>query len=361
MIIVFNVGSSSIKYKLFEIKSDKIIEISENSVSNIKPSEKEFEKSFKALVSGLNNYLNSIKFVGYRVVFGGDLLDGAETTQSAIDEIESQKQFAPLHNPNAILCIKLSKSIFLNAHHLCFLDTSYFKNMPSLEQNIPIDLEVIKKYKLRRHGFHGISHEYAYQTIKPHKNEKVITIHLGAGCSISAIFHGEPIATSMGLTPLEGLIMQSRGGNIDPGTVMFLIEKFGLSKVKEILNNKSGLTGMTKTNGNMLDLLYLAGERIEDKNYLPDKSLSKNDKNYQLAKFALDAYCNSVKKYIGAYSALLGGVDRIIFTGKIGAGSNVIRKKIMNKLDYLKIKNIDIVKPDEERAIAQKILKIVKK
>ena len=361
MIIVFNVGSSSIKYKLFEIKSDKIIEISKNSVNNIKPSEKEFENSFSTLASGFKEYINLIKYAGYRVVYGGNLFDGTEATGSVIEEIESQKQLAPLHNPNAALCIKLSKTVLKEAHHLCFFDTSYFKNMPSLEQNIPIDLEIVKKYKLRRHGFHGISHQFVYQTIKPHKSEKVVTIHLGAGCSVSAMQHGEPIATSMGLTPMEGIIMQTRGGNIDPGTVIFLIENIGASKVKEMLNNNSGLAGMTGTNGSMLNLLYLSGEKIEDNNYLPDKSLSKNDKNYRLAQFALEAYCNSIKKYIGAYSALLGGIDRIIFTGKIGAGSSVIRKKILSKLDYLKIKNIDIVEPDEERAIAQKILKIIKK
>lgn len=361
MIIVFNVGSSSIKYKLFQIKSDKVFKISENSVNNIKLSEKEFEDAFFVLVSGLNDYLNLIKYVGYRVVFGGDLKDGVSVTKNVIEEIESQKQLAPLHNPNAVLCIKLAKIKFVKAEHLCFFDTSYFKNIPPIEQNIPIDLEVINKFNLRRYGFHGISHEYAYQIIKPHKSEKVLTIHLGAGCSITAILHGEPIATSMGLTPLEGLIMQTRGGNIDPGTIIFLIENIGVNKVKELLNNRSGLAGMTKTNGNMLDLLYLSGEKIEDKNYLPSKSLTKNDRNYKLACFAIEAYCSSIKKYIGAYSALMAGVDRIIFSGKIAAGSGVIRKKILNKLDYLKVKKIDIVMPDEEKAIAQKILKVIEK
>lgn len=361
MFVVFNVGSSSIKYKLFEIKLNKIIEISESSINNIEPFDKEFKKLFMTFTSGLDNYLNSIKYVGYRIVFGGNLKDGIEATKPVVEEIENQKQFSPLHNKKAAICIKLSKSKLIDAKHLCFFDTSYFENIPKLEQNIPIDLEIVNKYKLRRYGFHGISHQYAYQTIKPRKSEKVITIHLGAGCSISANFHGEPIATSMGLTPLEGVMMQTRGGNIDPGTIMFLIENIGVNKVKEMLIKRSGLAGMTGTSGSMLDILYLSGEKIEDKNYLPDKSLSKNDKNYKLAQFAVDAYCNSIKKYIGAYSTLMGGTDRIIFTGKVGAGSSVIREKILNKLEYLKIKKIDIVTPDEENAIARKILKIIKK
>lgn len=361
MIIVFNVGSSSLKYKLFQIKHHKITVISESSVNDIKPEEKEFNKSFAVLLCGLKDYLNSIKYVGYRVVSGCDLKDGVEATKSVIQKIESEKEIAPLHNPNAVLCIKQSKSIFVGARHLCFFDTSFFKDIPLEEQIIPIDSEVSKKYKLRRNGFHGISHQYAYQTIKPPKSEKVITIHLGAGCSVSAINQGKPVATSMGFTPLEGVIMQTRAGSIDPGTILFLIDKIGLNKVKYLLNNKSGLAGMTATNGSMLDLLYLSGEKIEEDNFLPDKNLSKNETNYKLAKLAINIYCRSVKKYIGAYSAILNGVDRVIFTGKIGAGSKIIRKKILANLDYLKIKKVDVVDPDEEMAIAKKIFKIVKK
>lgn len=360
MILVFNPGSSSIKYKLYQIKSGKLVCVFEDLVNNVKPTEKGFKDAFKLLLNGLNNYVNQVQYIGYRVVCGDNLSDGVFAGKETLEIIKNAKQFAPLHNSAALFCIKSSKNIFIDARHLCYFDSSFFKDLSKEEQAVPIDAEIVKKYKLRRNGYHGISHQYAYDFVKPGKNEKVITIHLGAGCSISAITHGVPIATSMGLTPLEGLIMQKRSGSIDPGLLIYLIEKIGVREVDKMLNHNSGMAGMTGTSGDMLDILYLAGMKIDNKDYLPDKSLKKNINNYKRSTFALDIYCRSVKKYIGAYSATMAGVDRVIFTGKIGAGSAVIRKKILKGLDYLKIKRIDVIKTDEEYAIAKKILKIIK-
>ena len=357
MILVFNPGSSSIKYKLFGIKGKQILLISEGSVDGIKPDAESFKRSFLLLAEKIKKYWGGIKYLGYRVVCGDCPADGSEADQKILETIRKFSYLAPLHIPNTILTIKLSQEIFSQSKHLCYFDSSFFKKLPIEEKILPIDSTISKKFNLLRYGYHGISHQYAYESAKGAKSERVITIHLGAGCSVTAIAKGLPIATSMGFTPMEGVIMQSRSGNIDPGVIFFLVEKIGLKKAKELLNNNSGLAGLTQTGGNMLDILYLAGEKIEDNTYLPAKSLKKDQKNFQNARLALDLYCNSVRKYIGSYSILLGGVDRMVFTGKIAAGSGVIRRRILKGLNFLKIKKISIIPPNEELAIAKKIIK----
>lgn len=357
MILVFNPGSSSIKYKLFKIKGKNILIITEGSVDGIKPDAESFERSFLLLAEEVKKYWSEIKYVGYRVVCGDCPADGSEADKKTLEIIEKFSYLAPLHIPNTILTIKLSKEIFTQSKHLCYFDSSFYKNLPEEEKILPINSTICEKFNLLRYGYHGISHQYAYESAKPAKSERVITIHLGAGCSISAIAKGNPIATSMGFTPMEGVIMQKRSGSIDPGVIIFLAEKIGLKKTKDLLNNDSGLAGLTKSAGNMLDVLYLAGEKIEDNSYLPAKSLKKDRKNFQNARLALDLYSNSIRKYIGSYATLMGGADRVIFSGKIGAGSGVIRKRILKGLEFLKIKKIDIIPPNEELAIAKMIVK----
>jgi len=357
MILVINTGSSSIKYKLYQ-KDQQLSEIKSGTFSKLS-SIKDFTLTVKKLVDNLLLYQDNIKFVAYRIVHnGGKIKDGSRASQSVIDCIKKYDYLAPLHNSKAALVMECLKEIFTKSIHLCYFDTTYFENLPEIEKNYAISSKFSRKFEIKKYGFHGISHQYAYNCAKAKYDEKVITIHLGAGCSISAIKNGKPQATSMGMTPLSGLIMQTRSGDLDPGLMLYLTDKLGIKGTANLITNNSGLAGLTQTNGEMLDVLYLAGERIEDKSYTPSKNLKRGKLNYQDAKLALDLYCDAVIKYIGAYSAVMGGLDRIIFTGKIGFGSTVIRQKILSRIKHMKVKKINIVEPNEELAIALKVAKI---
>ena len=214
-------------------------------------------------------------------------------------------------------------------------------------------------FRSQKYGFHGISHEYIYNTAGGEKLGKTITLHLGAGSSVCAIFEGRPIDTSMGFTPSEGLIMQTRAGDIDSGLVLYLAKEKGIAETDKILNNKSGLAGVSETSGEMLDILYLSGIKIQDDEYKPPKKLKKSPEGEKLAKMALTMFIRRIQKYIGSYAALMNGVDTIVFSGKIGYGSGEIRKIIMDKMDFLGDVKCVAVEPDEERAIANKLVKYI--
>lgn len=360
MILVINTGSSSLKFKLYE-NENKLLEVFSGSVDNVRSSEKEFEKAAERISSEIVAFVDEIKIVAYRIVHsGGVLKDGIRATESVIEHIKKYDKLAPLHNLRAALIIQNFKKILPKAAHLCYFDTTFYQSLPQSELIYPINSKITNKFDIRRYGFHGISHQFAYSESKAKYNEKVISIHLGAGCSITAISEGKPRATSMGFTPLSGLIMQTRSGDIDPGLVLYLAEILGVKGAQQLLSEKSGLAGLTDTSGAMLDVLYLASERIEEKKYTPAKDLIKSKQNYDAAQFALEIYCNAVIKYIGSYAALMGGLDRIIFSGKIGFGSSVIRRKILSRIKFLKVKKINIVDPNEELAIAKKVTKYVK-
>jgi acetate kinase len=355
MMLVINTGSSSVKFKLYK-NNGKLLEVFSGSIDNIASTEKEFVKAAMKILSELNLYINDIKVVAYRVVHsGGVLKDGVRATDSVVEHILKFDKLAPLHNLRAALIIQSLKEILPKALHLCYFDTTFYQSLPKSESIYPINSAISEKFNLRRYGFHGISHQFAYSESRAKSTEKVISIHLGAGCSVTAISGGKAVATSMGFTPLSGIVMQTRSGDIDPGLVLYLAEMLGIKGTQELLSNKSGLAGLTDSSGSMLDVLYLAGEKIEEKNYTPLKELRKSKKSYDAAQLSLDIYCNSIIKYIGSYSALMGGVDRVIIGGKIGFGSSVIRRKILSRIKFLKIKKINIVDSNEELAIAKKV------
>lgn len=359
MILVINTGSSSIKYKLYQL-DNKLTEVQIGSLDGLKSLGLEFKKAANKIREDLSLYKDDIKFIAYRVVHsGGKLKDQTRATESVIEQIKKFDYLAPLHNLRAVLTIESFKELYPKANHLCYFDTTFFEDLPEIETIYPISKTINKKFAIKKFGFHGISHQFAYQMSKAKYDEKVITLHLGAGCSVCAISKGKPIATSMGFTPLSGLVMQTRSGDIDPGLVLFLSQKLGLKGAKDLLYKNSGLAGLTETTGEMLDVLYLAGEKIEDRCYVPGKSVSKSKSSYQDAKEALNLYCNSIVKYIGAYHALLGGLDRIIFSGKIGFGSSIIRRKVLSKIKFLKVRKVNLIEPNEELAIAKKVAKIV--
>jgi acetate kinase len=329
MILVINTGSSSIKYKLFddelqEIKSSKF----EFSGSHV-------DKVVDKILLDIGTVRNEITKVAYRIVHGGDKAD--EIMPVVLPTMKIIEEFAPLaphHNPFAIEAIKSAIGKFPLAQHFASFDTAFFKNLPAAAKIYPIDQKVAEEFSIKRYGFHGISHGWMLAQIDSSHTKKIITIHMGAGSSVSAINCGKPIDTSMGFTPIEGLPMQKRSGDIDPEIVLFLSEKIGGKKTRDLIENQSGLAGISGKSGDMLELL---------------------DSGDEMSKLAIEILCYRTKKYIGAYAAALGGVDIVAFSGEIGFGSALIRKKITSGLDYLNFET-KFIKPDEELAIAKMLV-----
>lgn len=352
MILVFNPGSSSLKYKIYD---KDLTEVGSGSVANIGSSSiKNHTEATKKLCSEIKNLKLQIDVIGYRVVHGGGLLEnGSIADDKNIKVLVDHSGLAPLHNPQALQVIQTTEPYFGKAKHLMFFDTDFFKSLPEEESTYPLPIEIAKENNIKRFGFHGISHKYVMAQVDPTGKENLITIHLGAGCSITAISSGKAIAHSLGFTPDEGLIMQTRSGDIDPGIIFFLVEKYGIEIAKKIIEKESGLSGMTGTDGNMLNVLYLAKEKIEDPDF--QSQVSRTEDNEKQAKLALKIYVRRIQKYIAYYALLLGHVDKLVFTGNIGYGSSVIRDMVTERLESLPIDEFVRIKPDEEKAIATEI------
>lgn len=359
MILVLNAGSSSLKFKLFDIKNNQLTQVESGSVNDVgKLHAKNHAGAVSLIMQKTSRYHQSIDTIGHRIVFGGEgVHDGEIVNSSVINNIKKYSYIAPLHNPGAVATIVAAKKTFKNAKHRAYYDTSYFNSLPILESVIPIDQGIAHKYHIVRHGFHGISHRYASESSGDHGYERIITLHLGAGSSLTAIRGGKPMATSMGFTPLSGIPMLTRPGDIDPGVIMFLIKMIGIRKTDHMISNLSGMTGIVGKNVNIFDILYMADEKIEDDEYAPEITQI-SEKERQRAKFAIELFCCKIKQCIGAYAAILGGVDALIFTGRAGAGSSVIRDKVCNGLDYLNLKEVIVVTPNEELAIAKMIIEV---
>ncbi len=338
MILVLNCGSQSIKWKLFEKKSVwKLKKQGQTDVLNIKNYKniliKELEK-----IAGCKK---DIKIIGHRVVHGGDKFrDPTLITKKNLKELKKFDKFAPLHNPFNILGIEISQKIFPNSKQIAVFDTGFYKKLSEQSSVYPLPKNIRDKFGFKRFGFHGISHKFAaerasQQIRKPFKKLKIITCHLGGGSSITAIKNGKVIDTSMGFTPMEGVMMMTRAGDIDAGIVLELVNKFSVKKVNEILNYESGIKGLCN----------------EDKML---KVLKRKDRK---AKLALDVFVYKIKKYIGSYYAILNGCDLLVFTGTIGYGSSKIRNMICKDLGILKNTKVLIIKANEELEIAMEINK----
>ena len=339
MILVLNCGSQSIKWKLFRKKDLKLLEEGEKTVFNLNNFE---EILFREVNKLKNKYFDKIQKIGHRVVHGGEKFrKPTKITKQVLKELEKFNKLAPLHNPFNILGIKVAKKVFPKVSQTAVFDTEFYKDLPKKAYIYPLPEEIRKKYKIRRFGFHGISHEYvakeaAKRIKKPFAKLKIITCHLGGGSSITAIKNGKAIDTSMGFTPMEGLIMMTRPGDIDAGIVLELVKNFSFKKTDKILNFQSGLKGICGKE-KMLEVL---------------KKAKQGNKK---AKLALDLFVYRIQKYIGAYFTILGGCDLLIFTGTIGFFSTKIRNMICRDLTILKNTKILAIKTDEELSIAQKV------
>jgi len=339
MILVLNCGSQSIKWKIFDEKL-KIVKQNKLDVFN----SEDFER---ILTDELLKIKEEISLVGHRVVHGGEnFKQPLKITEENLKEIEKINHLAPLHNPYNVLGIKVCKNIFKSAEQVAVFDTEFFSDLPEKAYLYALPEEVTKEFGFRRYGFQGISHEYAARKAaekikKPFGKLKIITCHLGGGASIAAIKNGKAIDTSMGFTPLEGLVMMTRPGNIDAGIVLELIEKFSLSRAKEILNKESGIKGICGES-DMLKVIAMTENPEEPKR--------------RRAELAFDMFVYSIQKYIGSYFAVLGGCDVLVFTGSIGSGKPKTRNSICKDLKFfLKKSKILVIDSDEELLIAQKI------
>jgi acetate kinase len=359
-ILVINSGSTSLKYKLFdenekELKSGKLVDVVET------------EKAVKSILKEIGGLENLIA-VGHRVVHGGDKFHKPVLlSDEIIGELEKFNELAPLHNPYNLAGIKAVQGFLPAVPQFAVFDTAFYFDLPEVAKTYAIPKNLAEKYKIRRFGFHGISHEYAMQeaayALTPNpspasaaKRERgarfgkkeimscpcnLITCHLGGGWSVTAIKNGKPVDTSMGWTPMEGLIMMTRPGDIDAGIVVELIKNSSMDEVYNLLNHESGIKGLTGLD-NFQDVL------------------KETSFGYKDAKLAFDLAVYKLVKYIGSYWAVLDGhVDAIVFTGAIGAGNPMTRNAVMKKLKFLGDVPMIVVKTDEELAIMRKIGKLL--
>ncbi|MDP2911881.1 MAG: acetate kinase [Candidatus Omnitrophota bacterium] len=338
IILVLNSGSSSIKYKLFDISKDSETLLNKGLVERIGlkiPSHKE------ALEGILNKVGSKIDAVGHRVVHGGDRFSKSVLIdEDVIKAIEDFTELAPLHNPPSLLTINESRKIISGIPHVAVFDTAFYCDMPEYAYFYAIPYRFYEKYKIRKYGFHGTSHRYVSEQAsgilkKPLNKLRLITCHLGNGCSITAVKNGKAVDTSMGFTPLEGLVMGTRSGDLDPAIIPYIMEKenIDVSAVMEMLNKKSGLLGVSELSNDMRELM------------------KEKDKNKKV-KLALDIFIYRIKKYIGAYTGVMSGCDAVIFTGGIGENNPDIVKEICEGV-VQKDTKILIVPTDEELMIAR--------
>ena len=346
-ILVINCGSSSIKYKLFEMPEQKLLSKgtlekigeeksvlkhwTEKGENKIEHQVNDHEKGLELILSiltdkamGVLKAISEIKAVGHRVVHGGDRYSGSVFIDDAvIKAVEDFSDLAPLHNPPNLAGIRAAMKALPGVRQVAAFDTAFHQTMPRTAYMYAIPYELYEKYKIRRYGFHGTSHRYVArrfaEIIKKDKyGVNVITCHLGNGGSITAVREGKSVDTSMGFTPLEGTVMGTRSGDIDPSIGFYLLRKgYTVDQIDDLLNKKSGLFGLSGLSKDMRTILEKAKE------------------GHDRAKLAVDLYCYRIKKFIGSYTAVLGKVDGIIFTGGIGENAVEIRKGSLEGLENL--------------------------
>ena len=368
-ILVINCGSSSLKYQLINSDSEAVLAKGlcerigiDGSVLTHTPAGKDKVRietpmpnhtvAVQLVIDALTNAehgviksLDEIGAVGHRVVHGGEkFASSVVITDEVMKAIEECNDLAPLHNPANLIGINSCKEIMPNVPMVAVFDTAFHQTMPETAYLYGLPYEYYEKYKVRRYGFHGTSHDYvsnrAAQLLgKKREDLKVIVCHLGNGASVSAVDHGKCVDTSMGLTPLEGLIMGTRSGDMDPAICDFICQKEGLTsaEMNTVLNKKSGVLGMSGVSSDFRDVEAAA-----------------NEGNHQAAA-ALDAFYYRVAKYIGAYTAAMNGVDVVAFTAGVGENNIGGRVEICKYLGYLGTE-IDLDKNNvrgEERIISK--------
>jgi len=350
-VLVVNCGSSSIKYQVFDMETEKVLARGlvdrvgipgtvlkhqrngdETVIEKDLPDHTEGMKLVLETLThpeyGVIKDLSEIKAVGHRVVHGGETFAESVLIDDEVKRVIRECfDIAPLHNPPNLMGIEACQTLMPNVPHVAVFDTAFHQTMKPENFMYALPYELYEKYKIRRYGFHGTSHYYVSHRAaellgKPIEQTKIITLHLGNGASMAAVDGGKVVDTSMGFTPLEGLVMGTRCGDIDPAIVFFIMEKLnmGPAEVNNYLNKKAGALGLSGISNDFRDI---------------SEAAEKGDERAQLT---LKVYVNRVKAYIGAYMALLNGCDAIVFTAGLGENAINIREMICENMDFLGIK-----------------------
>lgn len=348
-ILVINCGSSSLKYEVYEMPERKSLgkglverigeeegNLRQESLNGLYTQKQQIPDHLSAMkltaealshpIKGIIPSLDKISGVGHRIVHGGEeYAESVLIDEDVIRVIDKNSELAPLHNPAHLMGIKASMELFPDSPQVAVFDTAFHQTMPPAAYMYGLPRDMYEKYKIRRYGFHGTSHRYvADEAVKMMKRSKentnVISCHLGNGASITAIAQGKSIDTSMGFTPLAGLVMGSRCGDLDPAIVLYLLERgYTTEELNEILNKKSGLIGLSGISNDLRDL---------------EKAAEEGNKN---AQDALDVYAYQIRKYIGAYAANIVKIDILVFTGGIGQHGTRMRERICHRLENIGI------------------------
>ena len=347
-VLVINCGSSSLKYQLIDSDTEAVLakglcerigidgrlvyqkagndkEITEASMPTHKEAIQMVLEALTNEKTGAIKSLAEVNAIGHRIVHGGEkFASSAIITDEMIKAVEECNDLAPLHNPANLIGIRVCSELMPNVPQVGVFDTAFHQTMPAKAYLYGLPIEYYKNYKVRRYGFHGTSHSFvskrAVEFLGLDKdNSKVIVCHLGNGSSISAVQNGKCVDTTMGLTPLEGVVMGTRSGSIDPAIVEYIAKKenLDLAGVMNVLNKKSGLQGMSGVSSDMRDLRVAAAEGNDD------------------AKNAIEVLCYGIAKYVGGYVAAMNGVDAIVFTAGIGENVGMIREKVCSYLGFL--------------------------
>ncbi|MGP1909091.1 acetate kinase [Metabacillus sp. JX24] len=345
-VIAINAGSSSLKFQLFEMPAETVLTaglverigldkavftISVNGEKQTETTEiPDHAVAVKILLSkltdlGIIQSLDEIEGIGHRVVHGGEKFDDSVLiTPETLAQIEELSELAPLHNPANVVGIKAFKEVLPNVPAVAVFDTAFHQTMPDQSFLYSLPYEYYEKFGIRKYGFHGTSHKYVSERAaellgRPIEQLRLISCHLGNGASIAAIEGGKSIDTSMGFTPLAGVAMGTRSGNIDPALIPFIMEKTGHSAIEvlDILNKKSGLLGISGLSSDLRDITKAAEEGNER------------------ARTSLEVFASRIHKYIGSYAARMSGVDAIIFTAGIGENSIDIRERVLRGLEFM--------------------------
>ncbi|BBY44536.1 acetate kinase [Mycolicibacterium celeriflavum] len=329
-VLVLNSGSSSLKYAVVEPDSENMVVdgiVERIGEGQVRDHAEALQKAFDQMAeSGQRLDTLGLVAVGHRVVHGGpDIYRPTLIDDALVAEIDELSALAPLHNPPALLGIEEARKALPDLPHVAVFDTAFFHDLPPAAATYAIDRDVAAQWQIRRYGFHGTSHQYVSEQAaaylgKPLESLRQIVLHLGNGASASAIVGGRPVDTSMGLTPMEGLVMGTRSGDIDPGVLVYLwrTANMGVEDIEKMLNRRSGVLGL----GGEIDFRILH-QRIESGD--------------TAAQLAYDVYIHRLRKYIGAYLALLGSVDVITFTAGVGENDAAVRRDALSGLAPLGI------------------------
>ena len=359
-VLVLNCGSSSIKYKLYDMDSLSVMAaggiekiglpgaflntkkpVEEKILNNIPTHDEGLEMIFKSLTDpekGVLKSLDEIDAVGHRMVHGGEKFNQSTIlTDQVLEEFVACSELAPLHNPANLKGVKAVAELMPNMVQVGVFDTAFHQTMPDYAYMYALPYELYTKYHVRRYGFHGTSHRYVAQRVCDFlgcdiKDKKIISCHIGNGASVAAVKYGKCVDTSMGLTPLEGLMMGTRCGDIDAGAVTYIQKKLNLDAdgVSNLLNKESGVAGFSGLSSDMREL------EAAEQNGDPHAILTLKMYNYR------------IKKYIGAYAAAMNGVDIIVFTAGVGENQYGVRSGVCQDMDWLGIK-LDLAKNDSVR------------